>query len=683
MTGCQNSKDYMMRNLLLISGIVFLFFSCSSNTQVINLDEMDLSRMETGWGEIRINKTVDGNTLTVAGVEYERGLGAHSIFKFMVELGGNGKSFRSKVGIDDESGPSASVEFFILGDKEVLWQSGLMKSGEPAKQIDISIKGVQKLALLATDGGDNINYDHIDWIDSRIEFKGEKPVATPPFMGNKYILTPTVGDTVRINGPRFIGANPGNPFLYRVPVTGKEPISITVENLPEGLFFDPDTRLISGITNFSGRRNIIVTANNELGAKELGEKQPGKRQFGEKEPGADRVIITLRSDMGLALTPPLGWNSWNCWGLSVDQDKVKAAADAMVKSGLADHGWTYINIDDGWEADKRTKSGDLLANDKFPDMKELADYCHDYGLKLGIYSSPGPSTCGGYLGSYEHELQDLKTWAAWGIDYVKYDWCGYSQVVPDNSLAELQKPYAFFRDQLDKVNRDIVYSICQYGMGDVWEWGEKVGGNLWRTTYDITDTWSSMSEIGFGQAKTSKFAGYGHWNDPDMLVVGQVGWGPSLHASKLSPDEQYTHVSLWSLLAAPLLIGCDMSQLDDFTLSLLTNDEVLAINQDAKGVQAVPVKQQDGVEIWAKKLLDGSIAVGMFNTGENSVEEAFIWDNEIQQKEIQISWHELGIPGALSVRDVWRQQEHRGTREYLQATVPYHGVVLLRVTPAK
>ena len=224
--------------------------------------------------------------------------------------------------------------------------------------------------------------------------------------------------------------------------------------------------------------------------------------------------------------------------------------------------------------------GVIQTNEKFPDMKALADYVHSKGLKLGIYSSPGPKTCAGFAASYQNEEQDASTYASWGIDYLKYDWCSYGGIAKDGSLAELQKPYRVMRDALDECGRDIVYSFCQYGMGDVWKWGAEVGGNCWRTTGDINDSWGSMSGIGFGQDGHEKYASPGHWNDPDMLVVGKVGWGPNLHPTGLTPNEQMTHISLWCLLSSPLLIGCDLSDMDQFTLDLLTNDEVLDVNQD-------------------------------------------------------------------------------------------------------
>jgi len=651
----------MKKYIFLASIFAGLISGCSPEIQTKWLDEMDLSQMETGWGSVKINQSVGGHPLTINGVKYERGLGTHAIYKYMVDLDHHGRRFTAKVGVDAESAKQASVEFFLLGDQKILWQSGIMRVTDSAKVIDQDIRGIDKLALYVSDGGDGINYDHADWIDAKFEYVREAPEPVAPYVSEPDILTPPAADAPRINGPAVTGATPGRPFLFRVPVTGKKPLVIVVNELPDGLEFNSETHVISGIAPDKGVYPIEIIAENDS--------------------GRDAKTLTLKTGEGLALTPPLGWNSWNCWGLSVDQEKVEAAADAMVKSGLADHGWTHINIDDGWEAPERTASGEIHPNEKFPDMKSVAGYCHNYGLKLGIYSSPGPKTCGGYLASYQHELQDAQTWADWGIDYLKYDWCSYGGIAPDHSLPELKKPYELMRRCLDQVNRDIVYSLCQYGMGDVYEWGADVGGNLWRTTGDINDSWNSMATIGFGQAKASPYAGPGHWNDPDMLVVGQVGWGPSLHASKLTPDEQYTHISLWSLLAAPLLIGCDMTQLDDFTLNLLTNDEVLAVDQDPKGEQAVPVRQEPGVEIWARTLNDGSKAVGLFYTGESSPVKAFVWGKETPGKKMTVSWEELGINGKQTVRDLWRQKDLGEYDRSFSTHVPYHGVVLIKIAP--
>jgi alpha-galactosidase len=522
-------------------------------------------------------------------------------------------------------------------------------------------------------------------------------------------LTPKAPATPRINGARVFGVRPGNPFLFFIAATGDRPIKYSADNLPTGLTLDSATGRITGALTNKGETTVTLRAENKLGKSE-------------------RKLRIVCGDT-IALTPPLGWNSWNCFASAVDDSKVRAAADAMVASGLINHGWTYINIDDCWEAG-RDASGFINSNEKFPDMKALGEYIHGKGLKFGIYSSPGPKTCARFTASYQHEDQDAQRYGEWGVDYVKYDWCSYGGValkitqqryaalLPDDAapiqaltqekakldtnrkrtveesarlkqvnteldalygkmnpeekkridLEILQMPYKVFRASLDKVKRDIVYSFCQYGMGNVWEWGQQLGGNCWRTTGDIRDTWGSMAGIGFKQAGHETFAGPGHWNDPDMLTVGQVGWGPKLHPTHLTADEQYTHISLWSLLASPLLIGCDMSQLDPFTFGLLSNDEVLDVNQDPLGRPAGRVAQTGTVEIWVRNLEDGSKAVGLFNLGA-------------QETKVVATWHDLGISGKQTVRDLWRQKDLGGFETQFETTVPSHGVVLVRIQP--
>ncbi len=377
-----------------------------------------------------------------------------------------------------------------------------------------------------------------------------------------------------------------------------------------------------------------------------------------------------------------GLEQLDCFAGAVTAEKVKSAADAMIHSGLMNHGWTYINIDDFWQVHRNSKDptlqgpqrdaeGRILANPRFPDMKELAEYVHGLGLKIGLYSSPGPWTCGGCVGSYQHEEQDAQRYGEWGFDYLKYDWCSYGDIAgSDHSLAAMQKPYRVMRAALDKVPRDILFSFCQYGMGNVWEWGAETGGNSWRTTGDIQDNWGSMARIGFGQDGHEKFAGPGHFNDPDMLAVGRVGWGPRLRPTRLSANEQYTHISLWCLLDSPLLIGCDMTQLDDFTLSLLTNDEVLEVNQDPLGSQARRVARDGQLEVWAKNMEDGSKAVGLFNRG-------------LQKARVTAKWSDLGLSGKQQVRDLWRQRDVGTFGDQFETEVAAHGVVLVRIRPAK
>ena len=466
------------------------------------------------------------------------------------------------------------------------------------------------------------------------------------FEGTPYVLTPWPSSKPRINGPSVFGARPGNPFLYMIPATGKKPLYYSVSGLPQGLKVDENTGIITGIVSQKGDFPVVFSVHNHLGTK--------TKKF------------TIKIGDVIGLTPALGWNSWNAFGLTVNDDKVRVAAKTMVTK-LAAHGWSYINIDDGWEAAQRLPGGEITPNQKFPDMKGMAAYVHSLGLKIGIYSSPGPRTCGGYLGTWQHEDQDAKTYGDWGIDYLKYDWCSYSEVTDkDPTLEDYKKPYQVMRASLDKIPRDILFSFCQYGMGDVWKWGAQVGGNSWRSTGDIEDTWNSMSTIGFNQIADGPYAQPGHFNDPDMLVVGKVGWGSNQRNSRLTPDEQYTHISLWSLLSAPLLIGCDMGKLDEFTLSLLTNDEVLAIDQDALGKEAQQAIKKDNYQVWIKDLEDGGKAVGIFNTSET-------------YQTITLKPNEDGLSGYTKIRDLWQQKYLIASGNNFTVKVAPHGVVLVRV----
>jgi alpha-galactosidase len=649
-----------MFSLLLALLIMAGFESVSSQTaDTVWLSSLDLSKASTGWGQLGKDVSCMGNPIRLNGIEYQKGFGTHANSMLYVRLNGGSKRFSAIVGVDDEEKlTSGSVVFSIYGAGALLWKSQVLTSGGISEKFDINVSKIDTLILIVEGAGDGINYDHADWAQAYFLVSGPKPETVNRFQEEAVILTPKPSPEPRINGPKVYGVRPGHDFLYRIPATGKKPISYAVTGLPDGLTVDKTSGIISGKVKKPGKYETTLVAKNKLGAD--------KRKF------------TIVVGDQIALTPPLGWNSWNCFACAIDQDKVKAAADAMVNSGLADYGWSYINIDDCWmvkpDSDDpivggktRDEQGNYNSNKKFPDIKGLTDYVHSKGLKVGIYSGPGPKTCAGYEACYLHEEADALQFAKWGFDYLKYDWCDYEKIAKDHSLAELKKPYTVMRNALDKAGRDIVYSLCQYGMGDVWEWGEEVGGNCWRTTGDITDDWSSMESIGFGQAGKEKYAGPGHWNDPDMLVVGMVGWGPNLHPTRLSPNEQYTHISLWSLLASPLLIGCDMTQMDDFTLNLLTNSEVLDINQDPLGKQASRVLQLSNMEIWKKELEDGSFAVGLFNRG-------------LFNEKIVMKWSDLGLEGKQMLRDVWKQENIGVFDQRFETSLPSHGVLLLKVS---
>jgi alpha-galactosidase len=369
----------------------------------------------------------------------------------------------------------------------------------------------------------------------------------------------------------------------------------------------------------------------------------------------------VAQDGSIAARPPMGWNSWNHFHNQIDDAAVRAQAEAMVASGMRDAGYTYINIDDTWEGARDAK-GNIQSNSKFPDMKALAEFVHGKGLKLGIYSSPGQKTCAGYEGSYGHELQDAQTYAAWGIDYLKYDLCGLGVQMKAATTAEaahqiMVDAYMKMRDALRSTGRPMVYSLCQYGDDAVWEWGASVGGNLWRTTGDISDKYARMAEIGFGQAGLARFAAPGHWNDPDMLEVGNGG---------MTMDEYKTHMSLWAILAAPLLAGNDLSTMTPETVALLTNRDVIAVDQDPQGKQGDRVSAEGPIEIWARPLADGSKAVGIFNRHQVPLTA-------------HVDLRQLGFPQAAKAKDLWLGKDLGRIGPRYDVTIPAHGVVFLRV----
>lgn len=370
--------------------------------------------------------------------------------------------------------------------------------------------------------------------------------------------------------------------------------------------------------------------------------------------------LTVRSQ-NLAQTPPMGWNSWNHFHGKVDDATIRATADAMVSSGMRDAGYVYVNIDDTWEGE-RDAQGVIHSNSKFPDMKALADYVHSKGLKLGIYSSPGAKTCAKYEGSLEHEAQDAQTYAAWGIDYLKYDLCGLRDEMkaaptPEAAHKIMVDSYVKMRDALRATGRPIVYSLCQYGEDAVWEWGASVGGNLWRTTGDISDNYQRMADIGFGQAGLAPFAGSGHWNDPDMLEVGN---------GKMNDEEYRTHMSLWAILAAPLLAGNDLSSMTPETEVILMNKEVIAVDQDSLGKQGDRVYTEGPIEVWSRPLAGGALAVGVFNRHPGPLTA-------------HVNFTKLGFKGNVQARDLWQHKDLGALPAKYDVEISAHGVLMLRV----
>ena len=494
--------------------------------------------------------------------------------------------------------------------------------------------------------------------------------ATPP--PPPEILTPKPAPTPRINGPKIFGVRPGSPFLYSIPATGDRPMRFSADKLPRGLKLDSKTGRITGVLKKAGEYKVALRAKNSLGMAE--------KSF--------RIVV----GEDIQLTPALGWNSYNCFGTSIDEDKELRAAHAMVSSGLSQHGWTYINMDDGWSARERGGPFHALQAEprRYKDMKAMVGEIHALGLKAGIYSSPWEITYGGRLGGssdnpdgawptnadfkaaknarkppyaigkYSFARNDAQQFAAWGFDYLKLDW---GPVEAPETKEMYQALRATHRDIVLSLSNNHVKNLFKV-IGEVSPWAES-----WRTTTDINDNWKRVAlDIGFAQDAWAPFARPGHFNDADMLVVGQVGWFGPLRPTKLTPDEQYTHISLWCLLSAPLLLGCDLEKLDEFTLGLLSNDEVLEVDQDALCRQAMQVGGAGDLKVYAKPMDDGSLAVGLFNLGATSAT-------------VTANWSDLNLTGIRRVRDLWRQKDLGVFTDKFEATVASHGVVLTRIFP--
>jgi alpha-galactosidase len=347
----------------------------------------------------------------------------------------------------------------------------------------------------------------------------------------------------------------------------------------------------------------------------------------------------------------MGWNSWNKFGCNVSDKLIREIADAMASSGMKEAGYRYVNIDDCWQVSRDAQGTIVADSERFPSgIKALADYVHGKGLKLGIYTDAGTLTCEKRPGSLNHEFQDAKTYASWGIDYVKIDWCHSEGLDPVVQYAKL-------RDALAQSGRPIVFSICNWGVKTPWRWGPTTG-NLWRTTGDISDSYDSMSLIGFGQNGLEKFAGPGHWNDPDMLEIGN---------GHMKPDEYRTHMALWALLAAPLLAGNDLRNMSAETRELLTNSEVIAVDQDPQGIQGHRFWQEGPLEIWGRPLAGGSQAVGLFNRSDSPIK-------------ITLDFKAVGAPATATLRDLLDHKDLGTVQNSYSAEVPTHGVVLLKVS---
>jgi len=688
--------------LALLAACGCIFNSAVETPQTKYVDEFDLSAASAGLGKRVLARTsVDGNVLTLSGKTYARGFGTRPESAVVFAANGKVTAFDALVGIDDDAKNAGSgksygkpaASFYVWADGRVVWSAKDVLLGQKPIAAHVPLEGAREIILETRSARQWTAFDAAngDWLDARFTCaKGAalKMVDDPAQFAQLGILTPPAKAEPQFNGADIWGVRPGHPVIFRIPVSGERPMRFTAKNLPAGVTLDAAKGILGGVApQQKGDYDIAVTAENAKGQ-------------------ATRVIRLAVGDK-IALTPPMGWNSWNVWCYRLTAEHAMASAKALQDSGLGDYGWAYVNLDDWWEMNNsgcprveqrkkdfggredvigpaRDARGKIIPNRSFPDMKKLTDYIHSFGFKAGLYSGPGPLTCGKCEASYRHELQDAESWSDWGFDYIKYDWCSYrdifnaelkaaNETVPRAGVRHpgYEKPYKLLGDCLKQQKRDIVYSFCQYGMGKTEEWGEAAGGNCWRSWEDLKDDWTWM-ELALDSHINGEFYKYnkpGWWADPDMMIIGQQYSFGSDHPTYLTPNEQYTHVSLWAMVGSPMLIGCDLTKLDAFTLNLLANRGVIAISQDRLGQVAKRIRHVDGESVWVRPLADGATAVALVNRSPVA-------------REIDVSFVELGLGyGEHWVKDVWRDRcEGKHSGRYV-VTVPTHATKLVYVKP--
>jgi alpha-galactosidase len=474
--------------------------------------------------------------------------------------------------------------------------------------------------------------------------------------GEKKLSVSPAGSPV-INSPGVVGNYPNTPFLFALPVQGHRPMKFTAGDLPRGLVLDESTGIITGNVAEKGDFIVSITAANDM--------------------GTDSGTLTIKIGDLLALTPPMGWNSWNTFTDQLCDSLVRQIADSMVSNGMRDRGYQYVNIDDFWQLADRDVRGNIQINrDKFPDgIKAVADYVHSKGLKLGIYSDAAGHTCGGVAGSNGFEERDAMAFASWGVDLLKYDYCN-APAEQDTAILR----YTRMAKALRKTNRSIVFSVCEWGQREPWTWAAKAGGNYWRTTWDIRNAWNrdvyneqhnSIMQITDINAPLADLASPGHWNDPDMLVIGIYDNPKAVvnvaGATGCTDEEYRSHMSLWCLMASPLLCGNDIRNMNRATKEILMNSEIIAVNQDPLGKQAKKISDTGFEEAFAKPMADGTWVVGLLNRKDSLA------------MPVRISWKELGIEGEWMVRDLWEHRDLGRFSGYFEKMVQPHQCVVVRI----
>lgn len=686
--------------LMLVAGLLAGGLSARAD-EIVPLSTLDLSKATQGFGKPQADKSVDGHLLTLGGQTFAHGFGTHSPGLLAVSLQRGATRFTATVGIDDEVRDGrGSVEFQVLGDgNKPLWRSGVMRQGQPPKHVDVDLTGVSQVLLRVTTGGDGYEFDHADWADAQFVVTGKRPQTVPwkPAQTVPTIAMAPAPAAPHINAPYVAAARPGTPFLWTVPVTGVRPLAFSADGLPRGLALDRATGRITGTVARAGRYAVRLRVRNRA--------------------GQDSRTVQISIGDTLVPTPPMGWNSYDYYGDRVTEEETLANARVLAQT-MQPYGWDTVVVDYRWydpagpsqpdngapgEVLSMDPTGRLIpAPNRFPSaansngFKGLADNLHAMGLKFGIHIMRGiprnavqanlpiegsafhaadaadtKDTCGwcpdmyGVRGdspagrAYYDSL--FRLYAAWGVDYVKMD---------DTSAPYHADEIQAVHDAIAKCGRSIVYSLSP-GETPV-EQGAHVAShaNLWRVSGDFWDNWRSLDHEFTLAARWHDFVGPGHWPDADMLPLGHLSQGgrpvgPD-RRTNFTKSEQMTLLSLWSLLPSPLMVGANLPDNDAWTLALLTNPEVLAVNQDARAAPGKRIAQQEGMEVWSKPLADGSLAVGLFNRDD--------FDGVAT-----VYWSDLGITGRRTLRNLWQSKDLGIFDRQYAVPVPAHGVVLLRL----
>lgn len=677
----------MRKLVLVLTSVLTLFGFLPSGRlaaqQIANIEDLDISKISQTLERPRT--TGSHSAISIAGISFQSSIQTRAKSRLYIQLDGKAQSFSALGGIPDSArtslvdfrGVVGPVEFLVYGDRKLLVHSGTIKQGDPAVPLQASLAGVHELEL-AVDGPDGA---FANWVKAQIKYTGRTPQTVFPPEERNVVRVSQQPSEPRINGAMVVGIRPGTPLLYTIAATGKRPMQFEAKQLPAGLRLDPSSGIITGSLSNNAKYNVILSAKNAFGH-------------------AERTLQIVVGDK-IALTPIMGWNSWNVTEGLISETVIEETANAMVADGLRDVGYQYIDLDDQWVVSRDEAGRPVVDPVRFPHgLHAVADYLHARGFKLGIYSTPSATTCGGYPGSLGYEQIDVSTWISWGIDLLKYDACS------DMDYHQQLERYARMGDLLEKSGRSIVYSLS----GPPAKIGEQVKAQLWRTAGDIRDAWHLQSgdgiidcfdwqfahkDVDYGNVDVIKFQHPGAWNDPDLLVVGIYGKGASAddHAAKGATDVEYrTQMSLWAMLSAPLLVTADLRIISPAALEMLTNPEVIDIDQDALGREPTLASQQGGPqswpteqdgsspdlpktlhsaeEVWSKDLADGSKALALLNRSE-------------QTATITARWSDLGLSSPQRVRDLWQRKDIGVFKDRFSSTVPAHGTVLIRIWPAR